>query len=231
LEVIVRSEGRDLLVQASVVIGADGPRSSVARSLGLAPGPMASAVQYEVVLGREMEEAEVFFGPLFPGGYAWLFPAGATARVGAAFTSGAEVGREGLAQFRRDLEDQGRITGSALSYTAGLVPVGGPTAGRRGNVLLAGDAAGHTHPITGAGILNAMIAGELAGLAAARAALLGDSSLLDEYEAEIEIVLGPALERATEKRAALDRAWKSEPEGLSQSIRESWIAFDEYYSR
>lgn len=231
LEAVLMSEGQEVLVKAGVVVGADGPRSSVARSIGLAPGALARAVQYEVVLGRTMEEAEVYFGPLFPGGYAWLFPAGATARVGAAFTSGAEAALEGLAQLRRNLEDQGRITGSAISYSAGPVPVGGPMPGRHGNVLLAGDAAGHTHPITGAGILNGIIAGELAGRAAARAALSGDSSVLDEYEEEFQIVLGPALERAREKREGLDRAWRSAPEGLSKSIRESWIAFDEYYSR
>lgn len=234
-EVVLLREGREVAVEARVIVGADGPRSSVASWLGLAPsfpeGRMARAVQYEVALPRRLEEAEVFFRPAFRGGYGWLFPAGERARVGAAFESDVEEGMAGLRQLLAELEGEGRIGDSILSCAAGLVPVGGPGPARRGSVLLVGDAAGHTHPITGAGIINAIIAGEMAGRAAARAALAEDQAALDEYVEEFQDVLGPALERARQKRAHLEQAWDWPPGDLSQAIRESWIAFDEYYSR
>jgi len=231
LTATLMSEGREVLVDARVVIGADGPQSTVARRAGLTPGPLARAMQYEVVLPRRLEEAEVFFRPAFKGGYAWLFPAGETARVGASFDADNRTGKDGLCQLVRELQDQGRLMDSAVSYVSGFVPVGGPGPVRRGNVLLVGDAAGHAHPITGAGILNAIIAGESAGRAAARACLTQDPAALHDYEEDVDLVLGSSLARAREKRAGLERVWNSTTGDLSRSIRESWIAFDEYYSR
>lgn len=231
VSVVLRQEARDVLADAKVVIGADGPRSAVARSLGLEPGPLVRAIQYEVVVPRRLEEAEVFFRPVFRGGYAWLFPAGETARVGAAFSCDAAAGLDGLRRLIAELEQQGRIGGSAISFTSGLVPAGGPSACRQGNILLAGDAAGHTHPVTGAGILNAIIAGEMAGRAAARAALSGNPAALNDYEADLDLVLAPSLQRARKNRSRLDDAWDASPAGLSNTIRESWIAYEEYNSR
>jgi flavin-dependent dehydrogenase len=49
-----------------------------------------------------------------------------------------------------------------------------------GDVMLAGDAAGQTHPITGAGVATAVMAGTLAGEAAARGVRSSDLSLLRE---------------------------------------------------
>lgn len=227
---LVRSqEGREIAVDARVVIGADGPRSAVARWLGIPPGPVARGVQYEVALGRGLEAAEVFFRPAFRGGYAWLFPAGKVARLGAAFDEDCEEGEPALRQLMGELEEEGRVLDSVLSYTSGPVPVGGPGTARRGNVLLVGDAAGHTHPVTGAGILNAIIAGEMAGRAAARAVLDRDEAVLGEYEEELRLVLDPALERAKEKRRQLNETWDLSPAGLSSAIKRSWIAFEEYY--
>ncbi|MDP2661886.1 MAG: NAD(P)/FAD-dependent oxidoreductase, partial [Dehalococcoidia bacterium] len=184
-EVVLQKEGQEIFVNARIIVGADGPQSTTARWLGLAPGPLARAVQYEVALPRRIEAAEVFFRPVFRGGYAWLFPAGETARVGAAFDADHnDEGVEGLRRLLADFQEEGRVLDSTLSYTAGFVPVGGPGPVRRDNVLLVGDAAGHTHSITGAGILNGIIAGEMAGRAAARAALSDNLAALDEYEEE-----------------------------------------------
>ena len=227
--VILQMEGQEVAVRARVIIGADGPQSLVARHLGLGPAPLARAVQYEVVLKRRVEAAEVFFGSAFRGGYAWLFPAGTTARVGAAFEVDEEAGMSGLRRLLGELQVDGRVRESAVSHAAGFVPVGGPGPVRRGNVLLVGDAGGHTHPLTGAGVVNAIIAGEMAGRAAAQTALSGDYEALDAYEEEFDHVLRPALERARDKRARLGKAWGSGPAELSKAVRESWIAFEEYY--
>ncbi len=228
-ELVLQREGTETAVDAGVIIGADGPHSTVARLVGLVPGPMARAVQYEMVLPHELDTAEVFFRPAFRGGYAWLFPAGRTARIGAAFDAGCEDGIAALRRLKDELVEEGKILDSAISYAGGPVPVGGPRSVRHGNVLLVGDAAGHTHPLTGAGIVNAIIAGEMAGRAAARAVLDGDETALEEYGEEFQTVLAPALERAKEKRTRLEEAWILPPAGLSSAIRGNWIAFDEYY--
>ncbi|MDP2937285.1 MAG: NAD(P)/FAD-dependent oxidoreductase [Dehalococcoidia bacterium] len=230
-EVVVLRAGQEVLVDARVIIGADGPRSTVARWMGKAPLPVASAVQYEAPLRRQTDTAEVYFRPEFRGGYGWFFPAGDVARVGAAFDGEYSEGIKGLGRLMGELLQKARISDSIISHTAGPVPVGGPGVVRWGNVLLVGDAAGLTHPVTGAGIVNAIISGEIAGRAAARAALDSDLSALDEYEEELRTVLTPALERASEKRSLLELAWDLPPAELSEAIRGSWIAFDEYYRR
>lgn len=230
-EVVVLRAGQEVLVDARVIIGAAGPRSTVARWMGKAPLPVASAVQYEAPLRRRTDTAEVYFRPDFRGGYGWFFPAGDVARVGAAFDGEYSEGIKGLCRLMGELRYQGCISDSIISHTAGPVPVGGPGVVRWGNVLLVGDAAGLTHPVTGAGIVNAIISGEIAGRAAARGALDSNLSALDEYEDELRTVLTPALERASEKRSLLELAWDLPPAELAEAIRGSWIAFDEYYRR
>lgn len=229
--VILQGDGRESSVVARVIIGADGPRSIVTRWLGLESRPQAMAVQQEVALPRRLESADVYFRPAFHGGYAWLFPAGRIARLGVAFDSGSETAIAAFRALEAELRAEGVILESCLCHAAGPVPVGGPVPGRHGNILLVGDAAGHTHPITGAGVVNAIVAGEMAGRAAATAAKAGDLELLDEYEEDVQQVLAPALEKAWQKRSRLDDYWEASPQELSQAIRESWIAFDEYYGR
>ena len=69
-----------------------------------------------------------------------------------------------------------------------------------GNILLVGDAAGHAHPITGAGILNAVIGGEMAGRIAAEAIARGDLDHLENYEIEWRETFGKSLSYGALKR-------------------------------
>ena len=73
-----------------------------------------------------------------------------------------------------------------------------------GNVLLAGDSAGMADPITGAGINNAILAGELAGKTIIKALENDDIAQLCEYETKIRKLLGRPLGRALEKRIKMD---------------------------
>ncbi|MBI2865018.1 MAG: NAD(P)/FAD-dependent oxidoreductase [Chloroflexi bacterium] len=228
-DIRARRDGRDLRLRARVAIGADGPGSAVVRMLGLEHPCAAQALQWEARLASQQAVAEVFFRPEFRGGYAWLFPAGEVARLGVAFTDGRQQAIDGFKKLLRDLTGQGKVVGPTSAYNAGRVPVGGQATLRQGNVLLVGDAAGLTHPVTGAGILNAIIAGEMAGRAAARAVIKGSLDYLEEYVEECQFVLGSGLDRAREKCDELARVWDSSPAELTNAIRHSWIAFDEYY--
>ena len=101
----------------------------------------------------------------------------------------------------------------------------------RDGILLVGDAAGLTHPITGAGILAAVISGELAGRAAASAIESGDLGCLATYQEELSAYLGGSLRHALMKRRQLDAEWCDDPGRLSDSLRETWIAFRAYGRR
>ena len=82
--------------------------------------------------------------------------------------------RRMLDEFISDLVGAGKITGRPLHFTAGWIPVRASDRIAHGNLLLAGDAAGHAHPITGAGVFNAVIGGRMAGEWAARAIAAND---------------------------------------------------------
>src|SRR5207247_2486608 len=125
-------------VSGTVVIGADGPRSTVARSVGL-PWPVAGPAMSCTIDGDFDATTDLYFGNLAPGGYAWVIPKGPCANVGLG-TWQHFRGRLDLL-FQKFLDHRGL---PRLHGTGGYVPVEGPidrtVAGRS---LPVGDGAGH----------------------------------------------------------------------------------------
>ncbi|MBA4392828.1 MAG: geranylgeranyl reductase, partial [Desulfobacca sp.] len=114
-----------------------------------------------------------------------------------------------------------------LGQGGGLVPVGGLTILTKGNMILTGDAAGTCHPITGAGVGNALISGELAGVAAAEAARKENLKPLQDYQKDLIGHLGHSLSHGVQKRKTMIAQW--DKQAFSETIRHSWIAFREYF--
>ena len=224
--VLIQRDGETIEVRCRVLIGADGPGSIVGAWLGQQNAAYIDALQVEVVLPGPRPSTEVYFDPLYSGGYGWLFPKGDTANVGVGVSRamGADP-RAALAHLLDRLElGQGAVVGR----TGGRVPSGGLVGALVvGNVLLAGDAAGQTHPVTGAGVANAVTGGGLAGEAAARAIQGNDVRLLRSYEDGWSTMRGP-LRHALAKRQYLDQHWSEDAARLSALLRESWIAFKAY---
>ena len=75
-EVVVRRKGAtgEERVTAKVVIGADGPCSTVGLWIGSENRNLIPAVQWRVPLSRSMEYTEVYFHEDFYGGYGWRLP-------------------------------------------------------------------------------------------------------------------------------------------------------------
>lgn len=213
-----------------VLIAADGPHSSVASCLKLAPLASVFTRQYTVPLLQPLQDTEVWLSADFPGGYAWLFPKGAYANLGA----GADKRythdlKQPLDALHRSLQSQGLVGAEIINLTGGLIPVSGLRENLVvGNVLFVGDAAGLTHPITGAGIAAAIASGELAGEAAVRYLQQGQADALNDYASEIRERYAPSLQRALTRRVQLD-AYRQANISESQQ-RQTWIAFPEYYA-
>lgn len=169
---------------ARLVIGADGPSSTVAKLAGL-PRPRALLLSAAYVLsGVCIEDASAMHFVMdagVKGGYAWIFPlAEDRANVGIGFPPGDGAAR----RLARDPTADPRVfrllgsrRGTVQESGGGLIPVSGPlppeaTVAER--LLLAGDAAGMVDATFGEGIAPAVRSGRAAGAVAAEA-LLADA--------------------------------------------------------
>ena len=134
-----------------------------------------------------------------------------------------------LDRLHRELVAEGRVGADILARTGGAIPVGGlrdPLVA--GSVLFVGDAAGMTHPVTGAGIAAAVTSGEAAA-AAARSWINGDAAALAVYAEDMVDQFGESLARAMSRRAELMRIRNAPAFADDAAHRRGWIAFDEYY--
>ncbi len=179
----VRGPHGEETYRARIVIGADGVEAMVGRWAGLdtrVPArDMESCAQY-ILQGIDFDPEAIYlqFGrTIAPGGYAWLFPRGiGVANVGLGIVALRADGRN--ARQYLDAWIARRYPGGAKTgYTVGGVIV--HTTVRQtcaDGVMIAGDAAHMINPLSGAGIVNAMKAGRLAGRTAAAAIRAGDTS-------------------------------------------------------
>ncbi len=227
---LLRRGGQTTAVSCRVLVGADGPHSTVGRWLGQVNRVLLDGLQVEAVLPEPLPCTQVYFDPLYRGGYGWLFPKGETANVGVGVSRVLGSDPRQTLEHLLDRLQIGR--GAIVGRTAGAIPAGGVVERLRvDGALLVGDAAGQTHPVTGAGIFPALVAGTLAGQAVVRALHANDLRLLDDYTTEWQSFMAGPLRHALSKRRALDQHWSDDPVALSAAVRRTWIAFKEYARR
>jgi digeranylgeranylglycerophospholipid reductase len=197
--------GAEKEVAAKIVIGADGIESKVGRWAGidttLKPSDIESGVQYLMTnIDIDPDNVEFFLGSQYaPGGYVWIFPKGkdrANVGIGLLGSKIKEGGRpiDYLNKFIETKFPNGKI----IEMVYGGIPVSGGIEKIYGNgIMLAGDAAQLTDPITGGGIKHALFSGEFAGTIAAEAVKTGDSSekMLKKYQTLWEKNFGKIMDR------------------------------------
>jgi digeranylgeranylglycerophospholipid reductase len=226
----LRGEGGESQVRFRALIAADGPRSRVAATLGLPRLETVETRQYAVPLLAPGSVTDVWLAPQYPGGYAWLFPKGATANLGLGMDTRLDRDlKRPLDRLHGMLVAEGRLGPEILTRTGGPIPVGGmrPRLAER-EIAFVGDAAGLTHPITGAGIAAAIVSGESAGEAAARYCA-GAAGAWRDYEEEIRDQYGASLARAVARRRWLMSAWRHRGARADHVQRRGWIAFPDYF--
>jgi flavin-dependent dehydrogenase len=178
-----------LVVQADMVIGADGALSRVGAVAGLVDEPR---VLWGFAVRAYLDDPPLlprilFWEPQpwrgYPG-YGWLFPGpDATANIGVGI--GVRADRRAGARATRDLDDfagslrpgtgrvEGRLGGWLKMGMVGTVPA-------RGRTLLVGDAAGLVNSLQGEGISQALGSGRAAAEAVLAA---GPSGAAERYRA------------------------------------------------
>ncbi len=214
-----------------LLIAADGPHSAVASCLGLPVLESVNTRQYTVPLLRACADTDIWLSERYPGGYAWLFPKGDLANLGVGMDPRCDADmKTALDALHRQLANDARVGRGVLYRTGGAIPVGGLRERLAvGNIVFAGDAAGFTHPITGAGIAAAVVSGERAGEAAHALLVAGDRDALADYEEDMRDQFEASIARALGRRRQLERAWREGDAASDRVQRRGWIAFGEYF--
>lgn len=200
----VQQLGKNYDVTAKIVIGADGIESRVGRFAGLRTftklKDMESCMQVTLAnIKIDPRYIYLFFGQdVAPGGYLWIFPKSETvANVGIGI-SGDFARYKSAQRYLQEFIDR-RFPKAAAVYTV----VGGVTCAPTltkivaNGLMLVGDAAHQINPMTGGGIVTAMLAGKIAGRVAAEALARDDvsSKNLEPYPKEWQEAQGKNHER------------------------------------
>ena len=203
-------------VHARFLVGADGARSRVARTMGLDENTKFLAGAEWLLDGVKLD-GETFYlvmdHQLAPGYCVWLAPHGDLVAFGVAGHERAFRPAESLRLARalfRDVADLSEAR--VVQRKGGIIPVGGQLKrvyrnDERGHALLLGDAAGLCGAATGGGIYPALISGRLAAHAVANAVLNDVPNAVPAYLKELPYAgrLGEYLKIENWIRWVMDR--------------------------
>ncbi|MFH1285956.1 MAG: NAD(P)/FAD-dependent oxidoreductase [Candidatus Micrarchaeota archaeon] len=206
------SEGAEIKLNArihelpsnSLIIGADGANSFVARTLDFPKITRFVAcyqAEFEGLHLSERESVHVFLSnELFPGLFGWVIPVNEEkARVGVGVSIGARISPKtsfnSLLQFPAVRELLGEA--NEISYHASIIPMEARSQTANERALLVGDAAGQVKATTGGGVVFGCSCAKLAGKLAAQGEHLN-------YESAWRAEFGNDLELHSKLRALVD---------------------------
>ena len=208
-------------IRFRILVAADGPRSRVARDLGM-PRPAAFLAGIQAEIPREMDGSLVEIYPdASPDFFGWIIPSGkGRARIGL-------LGKEQVpSRFRAFLADQGATTCHHL--VTGTVPLGvmPRTYGHR--TLFCGDAAGFPKPTSGGGVYTGVRSALHAADTAYDACTSGATGdgILARYEERWRSDLGRELELGFRLFSIRQRLTGDEIERLIRVLNEPSLRED-----
>ena len=196
----------EMEIESQIVIAADGVEAQVGRWAGLdtqLPLNDTMACAQFLLAGISLDPTCTYYtisDEFAPGGYVWVFPKGdGKANVGLGVQADLPRRANAIELLTRFIEAQPNLArGYPVTLVAGNVPVALPPARIVGDgVVLIGDAARQVDPLTGGGIINAMIAGRIAAQVAVDAIAARDVSanFLSRYADEWRKTRGSKMER------------------------------------
>lgn len=225
--------GEPIQIEAPLIIGADGVESKVGRWAGidttLKPKDIHCCAQFLVQDSSIDDEfCEFFFGnELAPGGYVWAFPKGEKlANVGIGVQGSKSGSGEPVRLLKKFMKSR-FPNGKVVEMVAGGDPSSGVIESATADgVMLVGDAAHQTDPLTGGGILNAMKAGIIAGEVTVKAVSAGNfrKAGLKEYENRWRADLGKHIARSYEYKEFFVKLMDNDFNQLFSSLKNEDIS-------
>jgi digeranylgeranylglycerophospholipid reductase len=163
-------------ISCKIVVGADGVESQVGRWAGintcLSTYDVHTGVQYTVNnIKVEKHLCQFYFGrDIAPNGYLWIFPKSETqANIGIGICGDSTQPGKGPRYYLDNFMNKNYPNASINYMVYGGIPTRAGNDFIRNNIMLVGDAAHQVNPITGGGIVQAMIAAKCCGETAAKA--------------------------------------------------------------
>lgn len=204
--------GNHYQIKAKIVIGADGVESRVGRWAGLKTNvrlkDIESCVQMVVSnIKLERNYCDFYFSnALAPGGYLWIFPKNEhLANIGLG-VSGEYAAHKAPLSYLKEFIEKKFPDAAILTTVAGGVPCA-PFMDKvvTNGLMIIGDAAHQANPLTGGGIVQSILASEIAGRVAAEAVKENDMSerRLSDYAKEWDKVNRSYHRRAYKLKEAI----------------------------
>ena len=177
-------------IQGKIIIDGSGIACEVGRRIGLKTKikkeDIGVCIQSRVAGNFDSNTIKIWFHkPYAPTGYAWFFPINEKlANIGLGFRGGQKLDSEKL--LKTFIKDMTKDSYKIISTFKDCVPVGAPLNQLyKDNVMITGDAARLSDMISGAGIRNAVLSGNLAGKVAANY-IHGKISSLEVYQVRMK---------------------------------------------
>ena len=209
-------------VAARVVIGADGSSGVTARHVGAQFDQVDLGLELEIdvpdAVARKWAGRVLLDWGKIPASYGWVFPKGGRLTVGVIAARGqGDATKAYLREFAARLGLSGYPVAHDSGHLTRCRTDSSPL--RRGQVIVAGDAAGLLDPWTREGISFALRSGTLAGVHAAKADL-------DGYVAAVGATLVPDMRAGRTLLSAFTRHTSTFHRGLNSP--KGWGAFVQF---
>jgi len=140
------------IIKSDAIVGADGPYSSVAKSMGMnSDSKNYIGMQAKVMLKMDTSSFETYFGSDFPNFFGWVVPESeGTARLGIGCFENAQ---DYFYKFLQQRTGKNEV----ICWESGLIPLYNPKKIiQKGSIYLIGDAAAQVKATTGGGIIPSL---------------------------------------------------------------------------
>ncbi len=221
----VKVKTRTLVLEAPLLVGADGYLSFVAKAFNMEKAgerKVIPAIQY-VMTNVEVQDPELTYfylgNSIAPKGYVWIFPKdGTLANVGIGVQGAPpKPYLDGFIKTHPEIFGRSKI----IEFRGAAVTIGGMLSQIvRDHVMLIGEAAGQVIPLTGGGIHTSIAGGKIAAEVASKALESGDFSarVLSEYVSKYNEYWGKRIKDSLKALHAIEKLSDDELNQLAEIL-------------